>query len=260
MAKKMFARGYEASRAEKERQDAARENSGKKLWKFFLKNDGDEAEVRFLTEVPINFYEHNIKRGDKIETYVCSGDNCPCCAEGDKPTYKGAFLIVDKREYEYTDSNGKKQKGKNQLRLYVQGMRVVSQLDRISSKYGLSNRDVTIVRLGSGTSTTYTIEKGDDTGKLSRKEIEQLLPEKLRDEYNGTVDSLMDILEEQLSMLTKDYDPSADDEDDEDEEEDDSRSKLVPFDEEDEEEEKKPKKKMFRKSQSSLKKAKDFMR
>ena len=47
MASKMFARGYDASRAEKERQDKARENMGKKLWKFFLANDGEEADVHF---------------------------------------------------------------------------------------------------------------------------------------------------------------------------------------------------------------------
>ena len=34
--KKIFARGYSASRAEKERQDKARENAGKRLWRFFL--------------------------------------------------------------------------------------------------------------------------------------------------------------------------------------------------------------------------------
>ena len=43
MGKSMFARGYSASRAEKERQDKARENAGKRLFRFFLKDDGEEA-------------------------------------------------------------------------------------------------------------------------------------------------------------------------------------------------------------------------
>ena len=59
MGNKMFARGYDASRKEKERQDKARENMGKKLWRFFLAKDGEEADLRFLTEEPVNFYEHN---------------------------------------------------------------------------------------------------------------------------------------------------------------------------------------------------------
>lgn len=258
----LFKRGYEASREEKARQDKARENAGKKLWRFFLANDGDEAELRFLTEEPVNFYEHNLKRGDKrYEQYCCTGDDCPFCEEGDKPTYKGAYLVVDRREFEYTDQNGKKQKGKNQVRLFVQGMKVVSQLDRISEKYGLSNRDVCIIRLGKGTQTTYTVERGEEE-KLTKKEIEQLLPEKLREMYDGTMDSLMSVVEEQLLMLTKDYEP--DEDEDEEDVEDTKRGRLISVDEdEDDEEDEAPKRKlsasggkkksMFKKAQDSVK-------
>lgn len=259
---KLFARGYEASREEKARQDKARENAGKKLWRFYLAKDGDEADLRFLTEEPVNFYEHNLKRGDRYEQYCCVGDDCPFCEDGDRPTYKGAYLVVDRREYEYTDKDGKKKTGKNQLRLFVQGMKVISQLDRISDKYGLSNRDVTIVRLGKGTQTTYTIERGDEE-KLSKKEIEQLLPEKLREQYDGTMDSLMTIVEEQLMMLTKDYNPEDDiDEDEEDDVEDTKRSRLINVDEDEDEEEETPKKKLsssggkkklFKSAQNSVK-------
>lgn len=264
--KKIFARGYSASRAEKERQDKARENAGKRLWRFFLKDDGDEADLRFLTEEPVNFYEHNLKRGDRFEQYCCTGDDCPFCADGDRPTYKGAYLVVDRREYEYTDKNGKKQTGNNQVRLFVQGMKVVSQLDRISEKYGLSDRDVTIVRLGKGTQTTYTVERGEKD-IMSKKEIEALLPEKIRDQYDGTMDSLMSIVEEQLLMLTKDYDPEDEEVEDEDdvEETTSGRDKLIGYDDEDDEEDEpaptpkkklsasKGKKSMFKKSEQSLK-------
>lgn len=262
---KMFARGYEASREEKARQDKAREDAGKKLWRFFLTDDGDEADLRFLTEEPVNFYEHTLKKGDnRYEQYCCTGDDCPFCDDGDRPTYKGAYLVVDRREFEYTDTNGKKKKGKDQVRLFIQGMKVVSQLDRISDKYGLSNRDVTIVRLGKGTQTTYTIERGEEE-KLTKKEIEQLLPEKLRDLYDGTMDSLMSIVEDQLLMLTKDYTPEDDDEDD-DEEESNTRRKLIGVeddeDDEDEEEDERPKKKLSasNKKKSMFKKAQDSVK
>ena len=260
----LFKRGYEASRAEKERQDKARENAGKKLWRFFLSSDGDEADLRFLTEEPVNFYEHNLKRGDnKYEQYCCTGNDCPFCEDGDRPTYKGAYLVVDRREFEYTDSNGKKQKGKNQLRLFVQGMKVVSQLDRISDKYGLSNRDVCIVRLGKGTQTTYTIERGEEE-KLTKKEIEQLLPDKIREEYDGTMDSLMNIVEEQLLMLTKEYSPENEEDD---ETEDTGRNRLINYEEDEEEKPKKKlssnggKKKLFKNAQNSVKpRAKNLLR
>lgn len=257
MGNKLFARGYSASREEKERQDQARENAGKRLFRFFIKDDGDEADLRFLTEEPVNFYEHTIKEGSMYRNYTCTGaGDCPFCEDGEKATYKGAYLVVDRREFEYEDQNtGKKKKGKNQVRLFVQGMRVISQLDRISEKYGLSNRDVTMVRLGKGTSTTYTIEKGDEE-KLSRKEIESYLPEKLREEYDGTVDSLMSIVEEQLMMATKNF--VADENDEEDYRDSD---KLINVDDDEEE---KPKSKLSRKfkpAQNSLKpRTKDLLK
>lgn len=234
----MFIRGYDASRKEKERQDKARENMGKRLWRFFLREDGEEADLHFLTEEPVNFYEHNLKVGDnKFEQYTCTSatGSCPFCDDGDRPSYKGAYLVVDHREYEYTekDSN-KKKRGKDQVRLFIQGMKVVSQLDRISNRYGLSNKDVTVIRLGKGTQTTYTIERGDEC-KYSAKEIRNLLPEKLRDDYDGSEDSLMAIIEEQLMMMTKDYQPEYDEEDDYGDE-DDGRSRLISAEEDEEEE------------------------
>ena len=232
----MFKKGYTAVREEKQRQDENREKAGKNLWRFFLTQDGDEADVRFLTEEPVTFYEHTIKgmKGGKetYDTVICSGDSCPLCANGDKPTFKGAFLIFDKRPVEFTDKDGKKKKSEGQLRLYVQGARVLSQLDRISSKYGLTNRTITIVRLGKGTSTTYTIEKGDEEGKLSVAEIKNMLPEKLRESYNGTMDSLYSIIEDCLSNSISGSANSSE----EDEEEYESRSNLVGVDEGEEEE------------------------
>ena len=251
----LFKRGYDASRQEKERQDKARENMGKKLWRFFLSNDGDEADLRFLTEEPVNFYEHTLKRGDnKYEQYTCTGANCPFCNDGEKATYKGAYLVVDRREFSYKDKEGKQKTGKNQVRLFVQGMKVISQLDRISDKYGLSNRDVTIVRLGKGTQTTYTIERGDEE-KISTKEVENLLPDKLRDDYDGTMDSLMSIVEEQLMMDTKDYSPSDHDEGAPFDEDDvsDGRDKLISADDEQPTRKLGVKKSMFKKPQNSIK-------
>lgn len=233
----MFKKGYTAVREEKQRQDENREKAGKNLWRFFLSSDGDEADVRFLTEEPVTFYEHTVKtmRNGKeaYDTVVCSGDDsCPLCANGDKPTFKGAFLIWDKRPFEFTDKDGKKKTGEGQLRLYVQGARVLSQLDRISSKYGLTNRTITIVRLGKGTSTSYTIEKGDEEGKLSQAEIKNMLPEKLRDNYNGTMDSLYSIIEECLSNSIA---GSSNNSPEEDEEEYTNRSNLVGVDDDEDE-------------------------
>ena len=248
MGKSMFKQGYSAVREEKQRQDEAREKAGKNLYRFFLANDGDEAEVRFLTEEPVTFNEHNVRttRGGKevFDSVVCSQEGCSLCAAGDRPTFKGAFLIWDMRPYEVTDKDGKKQTKSGQLRLYVQGARVLSQLDRISTKYGLTNRTVNIIRLGKGTNTSYTIEKGDEDGKLSKAEIENMLPEKLRPMYNGTMESLYDIVKECLSNSMADVE-----DDDEDDEELSNRRNLVGVDDDIEDSEGAPKKSsMFKKT------------
>lgn len=235
----MFKKGYTAVREEKQRQDENREKAGKNLWRFFLQSDGDEADVRFLTEEPVTFYEHTVKTmrngKESYDTVVCSGDDsCSLCASGDKPTFKGAFLIWDNRPFETTDAkSGKKKTVEGQLRLYVQGARVLSQLDRISSKYGLTNRTITIVRLGKGTSTSYTIEKGDEEGKLSTAEIKNMLPEKLRESYNGTMDSLYSIIEDCLSNSISGSSNNSED----DEEEYANRSNLVGVEDEEDEDE-----------------------
>lgn len=260
----LFKKGYNAVREEKQRQDESREKMGKQLWKFFLSKDGEEATVRFLTEEPINFYEHSVKtvRGGKerYDSVICTHDigDCPLCDSGNKPSFKGAFLIYDKRPFEYTDKDGKKKQGKGQLRLYIQGARVLSQLDRLSERYGLTDRDYIITRSGSGTSTTYMFDRTDDVGKLSKAEIENMLPEKLREDYDGTMDSLYAILQNQLEMMVKGDVEDSDNDDDYDEDdsyEKKSRSRLVGVDDDDDEdkdedeEEEAPKK-----SKSSLKK------
>lgn len=256
----LFKKGYSAVREEKQRQDENREKMGKQLWRFFLSKDGEEATVRFLTEEPINFYEHTVKSvrngKEKYDNVICTQDlgGCPLCDGGDKPSFKGAFLIYDKRPYEYTDKQGKKQKAKGQLRLYVQGARVLSQLDRLSERYGLTNRDYIITRSGSGTSTTYMFDRDDDVSKLTEAEIANMLPEKLRESFDGTMESLYAIVQNQLEMQIN---GGVDDDDDEDEdvrEETHNRNRnLIGVDDDEDEEDEKPvrssvKKPMFKKS------------
>lgn len=249
----LFQRGYSVAREEKKRQDEAREQSGKRLFNLFLKDDGDEAQVRFLTEEPINFYAHTIKSSrngsDRFDTFVCTqDDDCPYCAEGDRPSYKGAYLVFDRRTVEIKDKQtGKKKKIHGQLRLYIQGMRVIGQLDRLSNRYGLTKCDYTIARVGKGQNTTYTFDReADENEKLTKKEIENLLPEKLRDMYDGTMESLYNIVEEQIAMMIPGSESAhgSDDEDDDDYEDEDSREaerrrrkNLVSYDDDEEDDE-----------------------
>lgn len=227
----MFKRGFKAVNDEKKRQEENRSKGGQ-IWKFFIQNDGDEADITFLTDQPISYYEHNIKsfRNGKefYDAVPCIGEGCKHCANGDKTTFKSAWLVVDHREVEYTDKDGKKQTTSDNVRLFVYGTKIASQLDRIATKYGLLNRTMTMIRMGKGTSTTYTFERGE-LQSLTKKDIEELLPESVRDLYEGTTESLYTILEKQI-MASAGFDTDEDEpvkdtalvsiDDDEDEEED----------------------------------------
>ena len=115
--------------------------------------------------------------------------------------------------------------------MFKQGSKVVSQLQRISDRYGLTNRDVEIVRLGTGTSTNYVIDRLDESN-ITPNEILQLLPENLKEKYDGTKESLYDIVQEQLCLLMDNYNEMAEDnyEDDESNEEMDRRSQTIDLD------------------------------
>jgi len=200
----LFSRGYEKGK-EVAVQMAEDKEKRQRIWRYFIKEDRGEGELQFLMELPTNFYEHSVQtfRNGKsfFEGVTCSCDaDCELCAGGDKPTFKGAYLVVDKREFEVKDKNGKTETRKDQLKLFVYGVKVTGQLDRISTKYGLDNRIVTMIRLGLEKQTSYTVERGDKCAKLSKKEIENLLPENRRGMYDGTTDSLYKIVEKELSL------------------------------------------------------------
>lgn len=215
----LFKKGYEAARQEKKRQEEAREQLGKRLFRFFLSGDGAEARVRFLTEEPINFCEHTVKvfknGKERYDNFLCtSDDTCPYCDEGNKSTFKGAFLIWDYTPFEVNTDSGKKKKVEGSLKLYVAGTRILSQLDRLSSRYGLTDRDYEISRTGTGTNTTYMVERTDDISPLTPTKIADMLPEKLKGEFDGSMDSLYSIIEEQLKMYLPNFDENEEDEED----------------------------------------------
>lgn len=230
----LFKRGYDVVEEEKQRQEERRARNQYKLWDFFVQNDGEEADILFLTEEPVNFYVHThpqtTPRGktmyvDTLCVRDCFGEECSYCNEGERSTFKGAYLVVDRREFEYTNNEGKKVKGKNQLKLYTQGTKVLSQLQRLSERYGLTDNEYTVVRIGKGQSTTYVFERGDKIN-LTSKEIENLMPEFLKDKYDGTVKSLYAIVEEQVMLMSPEG-TSLDEEEEDEEYEENVKDKLI---------------------------------
>jgi hypothetical protein len=280
MANVFRKRGFDANKKESERRKQERENKMGKLWRFFMQDGEEDIPVRFLTEEPILFYEHSVPTpGGKFDNVACT-DDCELCAKGDRPSYKGAWLVVDGREVEVNEKKDGKPTGKkkvisDQVKLYVRGSTDIAKLDRLSRKFGLTSRPYFATKTGEGTSTSYELDRGEKQ-KLTTKEIKNILsklPETMRDHYNGDEEELYEIVEFNIfpDVELGETDTSSsrntgrdDDEDDDEEdyEEDDIEDGVEDIedeeeeDEEEEEEEEKPvkkKKKLGTKKVSSKK-------
>ena len=206
-------RGFKAVKEEERRREQAREQRQGKLWRvFFPKNADDDYEIpiRFLTDEPICYYEHTRNVAGKWQNYLCTGEGCPHCADGDKPRFVGAFLVIDRTEFEYDERDdkgnktGKKIEGKDRLKLLVRGQQDLASLDRLNSKYGLLDRDWTVYKTGSGTSTKWNFDRGD-VDEWTEEELQNILPEK----YRGI--DFYDILEAQITGESLDKSDSEDD-------------------------------------------------
>lgn len=206
-------RGFKAVKEEERRREQAREQRQGKLWRVFFPKEADdefEIPIRFLTDEPICYYEHTKYVNGKVSNYTCTGDGCPHCADGDKPRFVGAFLVIDRTEFEYDERDdkgnktGKKIKGKDRLKLLVRGQTDLASLDRLNSKYGLLDRDWTVYRTGTGTSTKWNFDRGD-LDEWTEEELQNILPEK----YRGR--DFYDILEEQITGEFTDKSTSEDD-------------------------------------------------
>lgn len=201
MANVFRKRGFGEAKKEQKKIEERKAKFGSNIWRFFLKDRDEEEDVpvRFLTEEPVLFYEHSIQENGKWNNVTCTGEGCQLCADGSKASHKGAWLIVDGREYEYTDQKGKKQQGSDQIRMYVRGSTDIAKLDRLSTKWGLTSRPYFATKTGSGTSTSYELDRGDE-GELTEKELENLLaklPEKYKKHADASdMETLYDIVED----------------------------------------------------------------
>jgi hypothetical protein len=203
----LFKKGFEGAREAAAAQEEAVKNRGKKLFNFFLSDSKEEADIIFLIEEPYNCYMHNIQssRNGKqyFEQVVCTEDaECVLCRQGDRPSYKGVFLIVDTRSFEVT-VNGKKETRDGSLKLWLTGTRITSQLDRLFNKRGLKGRIYTVARTGSGTATTYMLDAGDPV-QINNQEVLNMLPEPLKEIWGTGSDVEVDnFMQEQLRLRMK---------------------------------------------------------
>jgi len=139
---------------------------------LFLK-DGEEAPLTFLTTTPFNYYEHFVKGIN--QSYTCSQSaDCPLCAMGNKPSFKGAYIVIDHRVESWNDkSTGEVKSRKDTVKVMKQGIRALQVLDRKNARKGLNGRTWVLTRTGQGNNTQYDFEDID--------QIPFTKPEKLPD-------------------------------------------------------------------------------
>ena len=192
-------RGFSAIKEEEVRREKVKELKKGRLFRFFVPKGLKDIPVTFLTEEPINFWEHTIPQaGGRFLTVPCIGEGCPHCETG-KPSFKSAWLVIDHTEYNYTDHAGKAVSGKDRIKLLVRGMTDAAILENKSAKFGLMKYDWTVTKVGTGTSSSMQFERGERLA-LTTKQLDAImnqLGEQLRnvDPYDIVEKQIMGDLE-----------------------------------------------------------------
>lgn len=140
-----WAKSGTAAMAEMEKNDkevALAQEQNKRMWRFWLP-DGEEGSITFVdgnltADNGLDFfvyYEHNLMLNGKWgNTFVCTKDiePCPICAAQDRPSFVGAFTVIDHREYK-----GKEGKVyKDMPKLFIAKKETIKQLQMLGVKRG----------------------------------------------------------------------------------------------------------------------------
>ena len=142
--------------------------AGHKKYPVYLSlRPDEEAIVRFLTVEPLKFWQHRVY-DDQIRggqggwrVLTCTRrDDCPLCLADNRPSFKVAWQVV---HLDNRDSDGNVTP---RVKLWVQGIRFAEMFEKKTKRFDVTKEDVILERIGEGTSTTYTIEKTGDKGKV----------------------------------------------------------------------------------------------
>ena len=142
--------GQESAQVAKQDQVEAEQRKAEqgKMWRFYLK-DGEEARITFVDGdlspegflLPPRYYEHNLMLNGKWgNTFVCpektlpdSGEKCPICESGDRPSLVAVFTIIDHRTVKSKDGT---KTYKDLPRLFVAKGPTFELLNKLAQKRG----------------------------------------------------------------------------------------------------------------------------
>lgn len=197
-----FGEGFEAVEEYSRELEEKRQQFRPSVWSFILAAD-ESATIRFLTDKPITFREHYLPNVKGRKYLTCLGRDCPMCDAGNKPSFRGAFLVIDRRTETFETREGEKRTVSNQIKIMKHGIRVCKALTHIAEARGLTNRDYDIKRTGESTDTTYTFLPGD---KEPLSETDQQAIKELLERYKTDgkpAESLRDVLLGEVQPLPK---------------------------------------------------------
>jgi hypothetical protein len=127
--------------------DAAKEKAGT-MFEFRMKG-GEDRKITFLDGdldadgcLDITtYYEHTIKIGNSIDTYVCTSEEdpsqpCPLCAAGEKRYLAGLMTVIDHTPYTIKTGPKAGQVVEHQRKLYKCKHATIKVLTKYASKNG----------------------------------------------------------------------------------------------------------------------------
>jgi len=188
MAVSFIKKGADSTKAaqQAEAEAEARKDEQGKMWRFYLDKGEQNVHITFIDGnldeeghlVPPRFYEHGVMVNNRVQHFVCpeksfpdSGDSCPICASGDRPSLVAVFTIIDHREFESKKDKNKVYKDRPKL-LVAKG-NSFEMLAKIAQKRGgLAGAQFEVSRIGEKAPVIgdmYDFETKTDIALLMKK-------------------------------------------------------------------------------------------
>lgn len=134
------------------------EGGGRSYATYLNIEEGETAEVLFLEETPIKFWQHRVydqkvKKGQGgYRVFSCTRQpDCPLCVAGDTPTFKVAWNVLH-----IDDEEGPK------VKLWVKGIKFAELFEKKAARFDITKERVILERIGKGKNTQYTIDRTND--------------------------------------------------------------------------------------------------
>lgn len=185
-----FKSGYDAVQKHDEEAKAKKEayENGGMFTPTVLFKENQSRTLRFLMEEPVTFKEHYLPNAKGARNYTCMDGmedeqgnriECPFCASGNKPSFRGAYLVIDRSEDTWS-KDGQEHTATNQIKIFKQGISTLKVLEQTNKKRKLTQWEIEITRTGAGTDSRYTPvpEEKAELSAEDKKKVEEYLGDK----------------------------------------------------------------------------------